>query len=376
MRVSSSPSKLLPCSILSSANPFSLVDDEPETQLEATLHEMLDDFGRNWIQVKKDRQAHPYAIVQFEKVEAAHDALRNGKGMVLNGRNIRLEKAKVERSVIVTSLAGIGPLTEHEACNMMARFGPIEIIASTDLISDRSTALSRGQYVKFHFWLDCRDALRKFHDHYPNFRIQLASGVEPKMRAFTKSGASIVTGLSRTRANVDVRSIFLGNLPSDVAKNEIFELFGRFGQIQELSLVRKPFPGGLMNTFAFVEFSTAIEANVAAESEVSIRGTKIRIEPKEYTARRKSRLALEASPPASMPATPRPRFASPVRSERTPFRISPAANAALQERLAQNNMVNNALADNFGDRAPNVYTPPQMRGGLGRGGRYTNPYNS
>lgn len=44
------------------------------------------------------------------------------------------------------------------------------------------------------------------------------------------------------------------------------------------------------NIFGFLEFSDTTEAERAAESEVDIRGQRIRVEPKEYSARRHTRL--------------------------------------------------------------------------------------
>lgn len=44
------------------------------------------------------------------------------------------------------------------------------------------------------------------------------------------------------------------------------------------------------NIFGFVEFSNVVEAEAAAEAEMDIRGQRIRVEPKEYSARRHTRL--------------------------------------------------------------------------------------
>lgn len=359
-----------------------LPDKMSAAEHEEFLHELLDVFGRNWVQIKQDKNGRPFAIVQFDTIEAANDVLRNGQGMVYNGRELRLEKAKVERALIITKADGSRAVTDWEAHNLLSRYGPIDMICSTDMIRKRDTALPRGQYVRFEFWLNCRDALRMFSEHYSGYRIQDAGEMKPIDREYTASGATITTGGARDDPQGDELSIYVGNLPEGTTREELIDIFQRFGNIKGINHVSQQFPE-MNNCFAFIEYSTVRQAELACEAQVTIRGTKLRIEPKEYTARRRIRTA-QGGPPQSPkpPPAPRPRFAWPERAEtripteRTPIKIAPEANAALQERLAQNNLDNKAVGGNLGNQAKKgVYTPPHRRGKEGDGND-KNPYSN
>lgn len=54
--------------------------------------------------------------------------------------------------------------------------------------------------------------------------------------------------------------------------------------------------GQAHNVFSFVEFSTVHEAHAAARAEFDLRGKRIRVEPKEYSTRRHSRMPYGQSP--------------------------------------------------------------------------------
>ncbi|ETN43360.1 uncharacterized protein HMPREF1541_02519 [Cyphellophora europaea CBS 101466] len=354
---SNAQGKLPPDAAIFAAN---LIDEMADDQLQHALHQAFDIFGKCYIQVKRDRSGHPFAIIQYETVASASQALRDGCKTIINGREVRLEKARVDRAVIITHLSRGSPVLEPEARNLLSQFGEIELIVSTDLIRGRPNSLLKGQYVRFVYWLDCRDALRGFHHITDQYRLQLATGVEPRSRITSENGTTIVTGLGRARTNIDAKSIFVGALPEDVSKTEVFDTFSQFGEIFELNIVRKRYEGS-MNCFSFIEFNTPFEADNAITSDVWIRGQKLRIEPKEYSTRRGHRNPQGYPPYQSRNYQPRPRQPDPSYAQ-SPARISPAANAALQERLAQNNLANNTIVGSYGNRAPNIYTPPHLRG--------------
>ena len=128
-----------------------MYDHITEVQLEKALHDIFDIFGKNYVMVKRDRSGHPYAIIQFEAVDAANSAVRGAQKTILAGREIRLEKAKVERALIITRFKGSGPVSEHEAREHLGRFGDIDLVASTSFISGRAASLPQGQYVRFKY---------------------------------------------------------------------------------------------------------------------------------------------------------------------------------------------------------------------------------
>ena len=121
--------------------------------------------------------------------------------------------------------------------------------------------------------------------------------------------------------------------------------FQQFGPIVDANIVHKTYPGDSVNVFGFVEFVTADQANTAAAVEQYMGPNKLRIEPKEYSARRASRTnAMPASTPM-----------------RTPRRISPAANVALAMHLVRNEYENAGAT-------PAAFTPPSPAYGYGGDG--------
>jgi hypothetical protein len=85
-----------------------------EEQLELACHSIFDVFGPNYVNIKYDKNKHPFALVQFEvrfpryiystiantliqSAEAAAEAIENAQGSVIDGRQLRLEQAKAER---------------------------------------------------------------------------------------------------------------------------------------------------------------------------------------------------------------------------------------------------------------------------------------
>ena len=130
--------------------------------------------------------------------------------------------------------------------------------------------------------------------------------------------------------------------------------FSQFGPIVDANIVHKSYPGDSVNVFGFVEYVTAAQANAAASVEQWMGPNKLRIEPKEYAARRASR--MNALPPTT-----------PIR---TPRRISPAANVALAMHLVRNEMENQGTTN----IAPPGFAPPSPAYGYG-GDEFQTPHH-
>ena len=97
--------------------------------------------------------------------------------MILDGRKIRIERAKAERKskprqlcltpnltcysgAVILSKADGGSVTEAEARGVLERFGPLDLIAATNALNRRFGGLAQAMFVRFAYYLDCRDALR------------------------------------------------------------------------------------------------------------------------------------------------------------------------------------------------------------------------
>lgn len=325
--------------------------------LTTSLHRIFDVFGRNYISVRRDRRQNHYAVVQFELTSSARSALRTANHTILDGRQIRLEQSKGCRAVIITPLDP-GTVTESEARSLLSPYGSIELIMSTSMIPSRPTTPLSGQYVKFAFFLDCQDALRSFPPLNPTYRLQLAPNLEP-VRRIGPPNSSIYTAITPPSAssaypsgnanNTDTKSIYVGNLDTTTTEHDLRLAFSEYGPVENVNYVRKTYPGGGVNCFAFIEYTNPMDAEAAAGAEVFVNGKRLRIEPKEYTARRGQRLAYEErwSQDRSQITTTPPsggygygsqqrRAISPGARQRPPLRLASSASQALVSHLAQN----------------------------------------
>ncbi|KAL2446497.1 hypothetical protein ABEF95_013056 [Exophiala dermatitidis] len=255
-------------------------------QLQLSCHQTFDRFGACHIKVRQDKNHQPFAFVQFENVDSANTAVRASSDMLIDGRKIRVERAKAERAVILSKNDG-RPISESEARQLLSKFGPIELCAPTNTMDSVRYNMASGIYLKFAYYLDCRDALRNFKNHTHGYTLLMAPPVEPRIRG-TFNGSPVVRGFSTPRSAVDQKSIYVGNLPDGTTRQDLENIFREFGHIVQVNVIRKDF-GDSVNIFAFVEFSNPREAERASLAERSFLGTKLRIEPKEYSARRPQR---------------------------------------------------------------------------------------
>lgn len=96
--------------------------------------------------------------------------------MLIDGRKIRVERAKAESELnllrcgrgsanlvtgaVILSKHDGRPISESEARQLLSKFGPIELCAPTNTMDSARYNMACGIYVKFAYYLDCRDALR------------------------------------------------------------------------------------------------------------------------------------------------------------------------------------------------------------------------
>jgi len=146
-----------------------------------------------------------------------------------------------------------------------------------------------AMYVRFAYYLDCRDALKSFDNHRNTYQLFMAPSLEPRFRV-GPDGNAVVRGFQQARSAIDVKSIYVGNLPEGVSKEELAEYFSVFGQVLSINTMRKIYEGTIVNNFAFVEFTHEHEAMQAAAGERYFQGIKLRVEAKEYSARHQARV--------------------------------------------------------------------------------------
>ncbi|CAI5759418.1 unnamed protein product [Candida verbasci] len=229
-----------------------LTDDE--LCLSVTHH-----FGK-WgqlttVKVLRDTSNRPYAFVQYTNDEESKLAIKYGHNSVLDGRNIRCEAAKVNRTLFVTFKTIIN---KNEVKLQLEKFGEIEeLIPSTP-----KGGVFKDYHKSYKSWF-CKfvyrdDAIRAFASLQDNsdLKIEWSQNID-------KAKFRIINNFEKsTKPKFDKFSIFIGQLSSEVDENDLRTRFERHGEILEINLVKK-----INNTFAFIKYKDESSAASAVERE-------------------------------------------------------------------------------------------------------------
>ncbi|KAL9609965.1 MAG: hypothetical protein Q9167_005293 [Letrouitia subvulpina] len=297
-----------------------LTQSKSDDQLEYSVSTVFQAFGNVYVKIRRDGKGMPFAFCQYE---------------ITGGR-----------------------ISETEAHQVLARFGALEKVWYCSQTDKEMFRLPEGIWVMFAFFQDCRDAQAGFRDD-PIYRLE-----QPKMpedirtRLGSQSHSSSMShfnryspknGLNSPQATIrraaDRCSIFVGNLPTDATDEKLQELFGVYGRIIHIELLRKPsINASGVNTFAFIEYRSQEEAEYATRLIYELGGNRLRVERKEsleFVGRRDMSSFTGGSPRNHM------------------FTDSPEAMALLFQRGVSVGMAN-AAASQTHTLSPSVYAPYQL----------------
>ncbi|ORY41639.1 RNA-binding domain-containing protein [Rhizoclosmatium globosum] len=196
------------------------------------------------VKVLKDWLARPYAFVQYENIDDAKAALLRAHNTLICGRYIRVEQAKVNRTLFLGRLAQLGM---SELKSALEAFGPVEDL---NILTDYRTGRSKGcGFVKFRLR---DDAIKAF------------LGIRQKY-SWTTEWA---TNLDRNKPEIDLKSIFIGQLNQYLVTDSMLsERFGKYGPIKSSQVVNKAGEGPARPAFAFVTYEDESSAEKAIENE-------------------------------------------------------------------------------------------------------------
>lgn len=218
------------------------------------LCQSVTDHFKQWgettlVKVLRDPANRPYAFVQYAKDEDANKAISEGQHSILNGRTVRCEKARVNRTLYL-QLINTG-ITEKTMKKLLTKFGEIERLVA---VNDNFNAINSGKsaqknwFCKFVYRQDAISAFANLKSK-ANWNIEWAQNLEDEY-----SNVPEVT--------IDRYSIFVGHLDPRISKEELIERFEKHGKIKEAILVNRP-----LSNFAFIKFKTKEAAASAVESE-------------------------------------------------------------------------------------------------------------
>ncbi|CAO3592252.1 unnamed protein product [Absidia cylindrospora] len=239
----------LACIFVASLNKY-----KTEEALNVSVYRKFEEWGK-LLHVKafKDGQDRPYAFVQYERIGDAKQALLMAPGTLLDGRNIRCEPARVNRSLIIESTEI--PLAEQDIVNELSTYGPIE---QFQFIEDGSLTSAR---VMFSYRDDAINAFLK---------LQVLGSLRHWKVEWTANNNSSVSGDGKN--DYKNTRIYVGNLGKSVGKSEIQERFGEYGPIESIQIINKTMSKSRNTMFGFIKYTTRNSATMAISAEVRLDG--------------------------------------------------------------------------------------------------------
>ncbi|GMG21989.1 unnamed protein product [Ambrosiozyma monospora] len=200
------------------------------------------------VKVLRDPSNRPYAFVQYTNDSDANRAISEGQHSILNGRTVRCEKARVNRTLYVEMSSG--GLTQPAIHQLLSKYGEIErmVAVGEDFSTIDSIGVQSRWFCKYAFRQDAISAFANLKVK-PYWNIEWAQNLEDEYNNVPE-------------VSIDRYSIFIGHLDPRISKDELVERFEMHGQIKEAILVNRP-----LNNFAFIKFKTKEAAASAVERE-------------------------------------------------------------------------------------------------------------
>ncbi|KAK6465248.1 hypothetical protein DFJ63DRAFT_15550 [Scheffersomyces coipomensis] len=205
------------------------------------------------VKVLRDTSNRPYAFVQYTNEQDSRNAITNGHNSILDGRNIRCEAAKVNRTLYVIFSEY---LNKRFVKLRMDNFGEIESLVPSDnhgSLNKTSIKTSKYWFVKFVYR---EDAIRAFANLTDEDSVEvdwaqnLEDTINEKEEKFENS------------AKFDKYSIFVGQIHPDIEVRELTQRFERHGEIEFVNLIKKS-----NYNFAFIRYKNESAAASAVERE-------------------------------------------------------------------------------------------------------------
>ncbi|GAB5588637.1 hypothetical protein Unana1_03537 [Umbelopsis nana] len=257
------------------------------------------------VKVFRDWMQRPYGFVQFANLADAQKALREASGTVLDGRYIRCEPARVNRTIYLAQMPA--DASKKSLQDIAAAFGVVEDITLVKASSKLSVTINAFIRYKYR-----EDAVKAY----------LALFNDPPLNA---SAVEWAANVNQSRDNLkelveqnSTSTLVVKNLPPTVSQEALQCKFGQFGYVPSVAIIgRLPASkkqagdskGG--QCYAFVRFETKEDAYRAQASENGslMHGRTIQVTFKDNSGRsndnaKLNRLRRPHPPGRSHPASP------------------------------------------------------------------------
>ncbi|CCE72892.1 Piso0_000494 [Millerozyma farinosa CBS 7064] len=231
----------------------SLSSNKTDDELCVSVTKHFKQWGKlSTVKVLRDPSNRPYAFVQYTNDQDSRLAIAKGHNSILDGRSLRCEAAKVNRTLFISSKF---VKNERSFKDALEEFGEIEQLAASDEFGNVKQGKVPNKTSKYWFckYVYRDDAIRAFANlsESPSLHIEWTQNIE-----------SHGNFSSDSKIKFDKFSIFVGQLSQSVTEEELIDRFKRHGDIVEVTIVKKP-----SNTFGFIKYKDESSAAGAVERE-------------------------------------------------------------------------------------------------------------
>ncbi|KXS19338.1 RNA-binding domain-containing protein [Gonapodya prolifera JEL478] len=181
--------------------------------------------------VSRDMMGRTYSFVQFHTPEVAARAIADAQGKMFEDRPLRIEKAKVNRTLFIARLGNKltqGSIEEAMLRSYLESFGPLQELTFMNnfiVASSRGCALARFRYRQDAIKAYTRTAMHPFQDFVVEWGVNCENLDDG-------NGASL----------------YITNLPSDTLVSHLLDRFSKYGLIEHVELKND-------KRFAFIRYS-------------------------------------------------------------------------------------------------------------------------
>ncbi|KAI1652583.1 hypothetical protein F4813DRAFT_400919 [Daldinia decipiens] len=250
-----------------------------DSRLEVELTRAFSKFGIVFVKIRRDQRNMPFAFCQYTKDEDAHNAVTQGRGILIEGRPCRTEMVKANRSFVIYNALG-DDVTLDEARIHLSGFGPFSKCEELHPQIQEAMRIKGGVLVEFTNFDPSRDVISAYR-HHPLYRV-IAYDLKKSMQApkIDPDEAWL------QRYEIDRRSVYVGGLPVDDFDVEelLTRLASEVGDVEKVQIVQKDGRTGRQApiAFGFVEFARPDMADLAVKhlNGRVMRGCVLRVERK------------------------------------------------------------------------------------------------
>lgn len=287
-----------------------IVNYLPQTMTQEEIRSLFSSIGEvescKLIRDKVTGQSLGYGFVNYHRIEDASKAIQTLNGLRLQNKTIKVSYARPSSEAIKGANLYVSGLPKHMAQPDLERlFSSCGNIITSRILCDNITGLSKGVgFIRFDQRIEAERAIQKLNGTIPEgatepitvkfannpsnnakaipplaaylapqaARRALGAALHPASRfrysplaGDLLAGGSLLSGMAATNGSGCGWCIFVYNLAPETEENILWQLFGPFGAVQNVKVIRD-LQTNKCKGFGFVTMTNYEEALVAIQS--------------------------------------------------------------------------------------------------------------